>query len=157
MIAPVLAAVEVDTGWCDRAAAILDGPALEPGLEWVASALSADTLLAQITKSSQRTSALAGAVKSYTQMDRSSMQRIDVTEGLESTLVTLAQRFRDGVTVVRDYCADVPPGGRVRAFSHDQGRAQKHRSWPEHRTTHHRGTACSLVWRATSGTQRATV
>jgi len=109
MIAPVLAAGGVDTGWCDRAAAILDGPALGPGLEWVASALSADTLLAEIKESSQRISALVGAVKSYTQMDRSSMQRIDVTEGLESTLVMLAQRLRDGVTVVRDYAADVPP------------------------------------------------
>ena len=108
MIAPVLAAGGVDTGWCDRAAAILDGPALGPGLEWVASALSADTLLAEIKESSQRISALVAAVKSYTQMDRTSMQRIDVTEGLESTLVVLAQRLRDGVTVVRDYGADVP-------------------------------------------------
>jgi signal transduction histidine kinase len=49
------------------------------------------------------------AVKSYTQMDRSSMQRVDVTEGLESTLVVRAQRLRDGVTVVRDYAGDVPP------------------------------------------------
>jgi hypothetical protein len=85
MIAPVLAAAGVGTGWCDRATVILDGPALEPGLEWVASALSADMLLAEIKESSQRISALVGAVKSYTQMDRSSMQRIDVTEGLEST------------------------------------------------------------------------
>ena len=109
MIAPALAAAGVDTGWCDRAAAILDGPALEPGLEWVASALSADSLLAEIKESSQRISALVAAVKSYTQMDRSSMQRVDVTEGLESTLVVRAQRLRDGVTVVRDYGGDVPP------------------------------------------------
>jgi CRP-like cAMP-binding protein len=34
MIAPALAAAGVDTAWCDRAAAILDGPTLEPGLEW---------------------------------------------------------------------------------------------------------------------------
>ncbi len=39
MIAPSLAAAGVDADWCERAAAILDGPALEPGLEWVASAL----------------------------------------------------------------------------------------------------------------------
>ena len=109
MIAPSLAASGVDIGWCERAAAILDGPALEPGLEWVASALSAATLLAEMKESTQRISALVAAVKSYTQMDRASLQRIDVTDGLESTLVMLGHILRDGVTVVRDYGTGVPP------------------------------------------------
>jgi signal transduction histidine kinase len=43
MIAP-LAAAGVDLGWLERAAAVLPGPTLEPGLEWVASTLSAATL-----------------------------------------------------------------------------------------------------------------
>jgi signal transduction histidine kinase len=109
IIAPSLAAVGADIGWCERAAAILDGPALEPGLEWVASALSATTLLAEMKESSQRISALVAAVKSYTQMDRASMQRVDVTDGLESTLVMLGHKLGDGITVVRDYGADIPP------------------------------------------------
>ena len=49
-----------------------------------------------------------GAVKSYSQLDRASMQETDVAEGLESTLVMLAHRIPEGVTVVRDYGADVP-------------------------------------------------
>jgi len=109
MIAPALAGAGVDIGWCERAAAILDGPALEPGLEWVASTLSTTTLLAEMKESTQRISALVGAVKSYTQMDRASLQRIDVTDGLESTLVMLGHKLGDGVTVVRDYDAGVPP------------------------------------------------
>ena len=36
------------------------------------------------------------------------MQRTDVSEGLESTLVMLGHKLRGGVTVVRDYDADVP-------------------------------------------------
>jgi signal transduction histidine kinase len=109
MIAPSLAAAGLDIGWCERAAAILDGPALEPGLEWVASALSAATLLAEMKESTQRISSLVAAVKSYTQMDRTSLQRIDVTDGLESTLVMLGPMLRDGVTVLRDYGTGVPP------------------------------------------------
>jgi signal transduction histidine kinase len=109
MIAPSLAAAGMDTGWCERAAAILDGPALEPGLWWVASTLSADTLLAEMKESTRRISALVAAVKSYTQMDRASMQRIDVADGLESTLIMLGHMLRDGVTVERDYGAGVPP------------------------------------------------
>ena len=54
MIAPPLAAAGVDLGWCERAATVLQGPALEPGLEWVASTLSAATLL---EKSRNRTGA----------------------------------------------------------------------------------------------------
>ena len=41
-------------------------------------------------------------------MDRASRQRIDVTDGLESTLVMLGHKLRTGVTVVRDYGGDVP-------------------------------------------------
>src|SRR5205085_2713077 len=87
---------------------ILAGPELEPGLQWVASALSAGALLGEMKESSRRISALVTAIKSYSQMDRASMQRIDVTDGLESTLVMLGHKLRDGVTVVRDYGAGVP-------------------------------------------------
>ncbi len=109
VIAPSLAAAGADLGWCERAASILAGPALEPGLEWVASALSVAPLLAEMKESSRRISALIAAVKSYSQMDRASMQRTDVTEGLENTLVMLSHKLGDGVTVVRDYAAGLPP------------------------------------------------
>jgi signal transduction histidine kinase len=108
-IAPPLAAAGADLGWCERAAAILAGPALEPGLEWAASVLSVAPLLAEMKESSQRISALVTAVKSYSQMDRASMQRTDITEGLESTLVMLSHKLGDGITIVRDYAPGLPP------------------------------------------------
>ena len=46
-------------------------------------------------------------------MDRASVQDIDVTDGIESTLLMLGYKLRDGVTVVRDYSADVP---RIQAY-----------------------------------------
>ncbi len=108
-IAPPLAAAGADLAWCERAARVLEGPALAPGLEWVASTLSVATLLSEIKESSRRISALVAAVKSYSQMDRASMQRTVVTDGLESTLVMLRHKLSPGVTVVRDYSTDVPP------------------------------------------------
>jgi signal transduction histidine kinase len=107
-IAPTLAAAGVDPEWCERAATVLDGSSLEPGLEWVASTFSVATLLAEVKESTRRISELVAAVRSYSQMDRASMQRIDVTHGLESTLVMLGHKLRDGITVVREYSADVP-------------------------------------------------
>jgi signal transduction histidine kinase len=107
-IVPTLAAAGVDVSWCERAASVLQGPALQPGLEWVASTISVATLLSEMKESTRRISDLVGAVKSYSQLDRASMQRIDIKDGLESTLMMLAHKLRDGITVVREYGADVP-------------------------------------------------
>jgi len=107
-MAPALAAAGADPAWCERAAAILEGPALEPGLEWVASTFSVATLLGEARASTRRISELVAAVRSYSQLDRASLQRVDVAGGLDSTLVMLGHKLGDGVTVVRDYGA-VPP------------------------------------------------
>ncbi|MEP7055979.1 MAG: ATP-binding protein [Actinomycetota bacterium] len=108
VVAPPLAAAGVDLAWCERAASALPGSALAAGLEWVASTLSVGTLLSEVKESTGRISDVVAAVKSYSQMDRASMQHIDLTEGLESTLVMLGHKLRDGVTIVRDYGAGVP-------------------------------------------------
>jgi signal transduction histidine kinase len=107
-IAPPLAAAGADLGWCERAATVLEGPALGPGLEWAATTLSITALLTEMKESTRRILALVAAVKSYSQMDRASLQRINVTDGLESTLVMIGHKL-GGVTVVRDYGSDVPP------------------------------------------------
>ncbi|MDR3034466.1 MAG: cyclic nucleotide-binding domain-containing protein [Kitasatospora sp.] len=108
IIAAPLAAAGVDLAWCERAAQTLGEGALEPGLEWVASTLSTVTLLTDIKESTRRISELVAAVKSYSQMDRASVRRINVADGLESTLVMLGHKLRGGITVVRDYGTDVP-------------------------------------------------
>jgi len=66
------------------------------------------SLLAEMKESTARVSALVGAVKSYSQLDRASIQVIDVTDGLESTLVMLGHKIGDGITVVREYGSGVP-------------------------------------------------
>jgi signal transduction histidine kinase len=108
-IAPAFAAAGIDLEWCERARAALEGDALEPGLEWVAATLTTRSLLSEAKDAMARITDLVDAVKSYTQLDRPSMQRVDVTEGIESTLVMLHHRLGDDIAVVRDYGADVPP------------------------------------------------
>ena len=112
-IASTLATAGVDVAWCDRAADLLEGEALEHGLAWVASTFSATTLLAEVKESTRRVSELVAAVRSYSQMDRASRQPTVVSEGLESTLVMLGGKLRSGVTVVREYDAGVP---RIEAY-----------------------------------------
>jgi signal transduction histidine kinase len=108
LLAPALAGAGADVAWCERTLEALGDSALESGLEWVAGTLSAGSLLGEVKESTRRISDLVAAIKSYSQLDRASMQQIDITEGLESTLVMLAHRMPENVTVVRDYGASVP-------------------------------------------------
>jgi signal transduction histidine kinase len=96
VIAPLLAAAGADI------------ESLDAGLGWVASTKSLGALLREVRESTQRVSNLVGAVRSYSQLDRASAQVIDVTEGIESTLVMMAVKIGDDVTVVREFADDVP-------------------------------------------------
>jgi signal transduction histidine kinase len=107
-IAPVLAAAGVGMEWCHRAAETLTEETLKPGLRWVASTVSSANLLDEMQDATTRVSDLVAAVRSYSQLDRASLQMVDVTEGLESTLVMLGHKMRGGVTVVRDYQPELP-------------------------------------------------
>jgi signal transduction histidine kinase len=107
LIAPPLASAGVDEDWCERAAGVLGG-SLDPGMAWVASTLSVQTLLSEVKEATSRISNLVGAVKSYSQMDRASLQQTVVSEGLESTLAVLRHRLPEGISVLRDYSPDTP-------------------------------------------------
>jgi signal transduction histidine kinase len=106
-VAAALAAAGADVEWCERAADAL-GDSLSPGLAWIVSTLTVGSLLGVVKESTRRISDLVGAVRSYSQLDRASLQRTDVTEGLESTLAVLGHVIPDGVTIVREYSPDTP-------------------------------------------------
>jgi len=106
LVAPALAAGGADPAWCRRVADAVGPTALDPALHWVSSSLSAAALLGEVKESTQRVSNLVAAVRSYSQLDRASVQRTDVTEGLQSTLTVLAHKL-SGITVVREL-GDVP-------------------------------------------------
>jgi signal transduction histidine kinase len=71
---------------------------------WLAAALGARALAAEIDEAASRISALVAAVKDYTQLDRTPEQDVDVHAGLESTLTMLRHRIAKGdVRLVREY------------------------------------------------------
>jgi signal transduction histidine kinase len=98
-----LAAGGIDRAWCERAHEALGGDALAPGLAWVSATIESKSLLTELKDAVRRISDLVAAVRSYSQLDRASRQRVDVREGLESTLTMLGHKLRGGVTVVREY------------------------------------------------------
>jgi signal transduction histidine kinase len=108
LLAPTLASRGLTTDWCEEVSGVLgDGPA-GPGFEWIANALALTDLLGEVKEATGRVSELVAAVRSYSQLDRASVQLTDITEGLESTLVMLGHKLEGHVRVVRDYDPALP-------------------------------------------------
>jgi signal transduction histidine kinase len=107
-LAEPLARARVDDAWLAEVAR-LAGPATDAALRWVAASLTARTLAGELKDSTERMSALVGAVKSYAYMDRGGLVEVDVHEGLETTLVVLGHKLKKTrIEVVRDYDRSLP-------------------------------------------------
>jgi signal transduction histidine kinase len=107
-LAEPLAAAGVDEQWLARVAE-LAGSATGAALGWVAATLTAGRLAAEIQDSTARMTALVGAVKSYSYMDRGDVVEVDLHEGLETTLTVLGHKLKHTeITVVRDYDRELP-------------------------------------------------
>lgn len=113
-LAPALAAGGADIAWCEQLWGILGERAMGPGVSWVAESLASAAILAEVKESTRRISELVGAVRSYSRLDRAAVESVDVTEGLDNTLVMLGHKLRPGVTVVREYDAELP---RIEAYA----------------------------------------
>ena len=108
-LAPPLVAAGVDRGWLDRLVEAVPPEHLENGLRWVTYALETEMLMNEIDDATHRISALVGAAKQYTQLDRAAHQFIDVHSGLDSTLIMLGGKLKPaGIKVVKEYDRSLP-------------------------------------------------
>jgi signal transduction histidine kinase len=107
-IAPVLAAAGADVAWCEEVALCMPEDALGAALEWVSASLSTVALLAEVKEATGRISGLVAAVRSYSQMDRASLQTTDLVEGLDSTLVMMTHKLGDRIQVQKRYAPGLP-------------------------------------------------
>lgn len=107
-LAEPLARARVDEAWLAQVTR-LAGPATDAALRWVAASLTARTLAGELKDSTERMSALVGAVKSYAYMDRGGLVEADVHEGIETTLVVLGHKLKHTrIEIVRDYDRELP-------------------------------------------------
>lgn len=107
-IAPLFASVATDRAWFEECETVVGHAALSPAMQWLASTIEASTLLSELTDTTNRITHLVEAVKSYSQMDRASLQTIDIHDGIESTLVMLAPKLAC-IEVERSFATDLPP------------------------------------------------
>ena len=108
-IAPAPAGPGADVVWWEGGARGLPGAALGPAMEWVGASLANAALLREVKEATRRISTLVAAVRSYSQMDRASLQTTDLVEGLDSTLVMLAHKLGDRIQVQKRYAPGLPP------------------------------------------------
>ncbi len=106
-MAPLLATKGVDEAWFASVEAVVGADGLGPSLQWISSTVGVAGLLEELTETTNRISHLVQDVKTYSQMDRASLQCVDVPAGIESTLTMLAPKLA-GIEVVRAYDDTVP-------------------------------------------------
>jgi signal transduction histidine kinase len=111
-LAPTFARAGLDITWLDEFVVKLPAASHANALGWLEARLNLKSLLSQVEQSTGRISELVKAVKSYSYMDQSPMQEVDIHDGLESTLTMLGHKLKN-VTLVRAYDRSVP---RIMAY-----------------------------------------
>lgn len=85
----------------------LSGPRLEGLIAVIAHGSAADELGDGIATAARRISEIVSSLRNYSYVDRGTWQTVDITEGLESTLVLLRAKL-GSIVIERDYEAGLP-------------------------------------------------
>ena len=112
-VAPALANLGYDCAALDRLTASFASDQFRTVIAWLNCTYINYSLLEEIAQGTERISEIVAALKSYTFMDQAPVQDVDVHAGLDSTLVMLRSKLKAGITVHREYGADVP---RIQAY-----------------------------------------
>jgi signal transduction histidine kinase len=105
--APTFVNAGLDPSWLETLMKHLPPPSYAEALGWLEARLNLKSLTTQIEQSTGRMAELVKAVKSYSYMDQSPMQEVDIHEGIESTLTMLGHKLKK-VTLVRSFDRSVP-------------------------------------------------
>lgn len=112
-IAPTLVGLSYTLAELESIAADMSEAQFAAAIDWLTRGSVIYSLVQEIALGSGRISEIVRALKAYTYLDQAPIQTVDLREGLENTLIILRGKLRAGVTVRRDYGADVP---RIEAY-----------------------------------------
>ncbi len=109
-LAPSFVQAGLDARWLEQvaAAAASRSGALDGAIRWLGDTVETELLMTEISDSVARISALVGAARQYSQLDRAPYQVVDIHELLDSTLVMLDGKLGPGIRVVKDYDRSLP-------------------------------------------------
>ena len=110
--APTFVNAGLDVAWLDQLAKNIPPTSHAHALGWLEARLNLKSLVREVEQSTGRIAQLVKAVKSYSYMDQSPMQEVDIHEGIESTLTMLGHKLKN-VQLVRAFDRSVP---RIMAY-----------------------------------------
>lgn len=108
-VAPYLVRIGFDPKKLDELAAQFDEDILRAIINWVAAMFPVYVLLHEISEGSSRISEIVVALKNYSFLGQAPIQQINIHEGIDNTLVILRNKMKVGITVHREYDANLPP------------------------------------------------
>jgi len=111
-LAPTFVSAGLDADWLSAITKSLSPNSHTAALSWLDARLNLHSLLKLVDQSTGRVADLVKAIKSYTHMDQSPMQEINIHEGIENTLTMLGYKLKN-VQVVRAFDLSVP---RIMAY-----------------------------------------
>lgn len=109
-LSPVLAEANVTSEKLEQISQKIPPAAFKDVLRRVVLQVSTAKFAKEIKTSVTRISELVGAIKEYSYMDQAAVQKIDLHQGLDNTLLILKYKLKKkSVEVVREYDANLPP------------------------------------------------
>jgi signal transduction histidine kinase len=106
-LASTFVSAGLDSAWLEELTSKLPVASRAHALGWLEARINLKSLLGQVEQSTGRVAELVKAVKSYSYMDQSPMQEVDIHEGIESTLTMLGHKLKS-VTLVRAFDRTLP-------------------------------------------------
>ncbi|MBI3852266.1 MAG: cyclic nucleotide-binding domain-containing protein [Verrucomicrobia bacterium] len=106
-LAPTFVSAGLDSVWLEELTSKLPAASRADALGWLGARINLKSLLGQVEQSTGRIAELVKAVKSYSYMDQSPMQEVDIHEGLDSTLTMLGHKLKN-VTLMRAFDRSLP-------------------------------------------------
>jgi len=111
-LAPTFVNAGLDAGWLEKLTEKIPPTSHADALGWLEARLNLKSLVSDVEQSTGRIAELVKAVKSYSYMDQSPMQEVDIHEGIESTLTMLGHKLKN-VTLLRAFDRSLP---RIMAY-----------------------------------------
>jgi signal transduction histidine kinase len=107
-IAPTLVSLGYQQAELELLLTSLSSEQFVAAIEWLNASATIYSLAEEISQGAGHISEIVKALKTYTYMDQAPIQTVDIHESLDNTLIILRSKLASGVSVKRDFAADLP-------------------------------------------------
>jgi signal transduction histidine kinase len=107
-LAPALVNLDYDAAKLTSLAKHFSTDQLPTVISWMNAIHAVYNLLAEIGQGATRISEIVKALSAYSYLDQAPVQAVDIHRGLDSTLLIVQHKLKQGISVRREYMPDLP-------------------------------------------------